>query len=215
MKKVAFLGDPHQLPPYGSPQIHVESVFTKLIKLGGKKRSQNWISSKKTSFVFLSVTYRLPRKISGFLSGKVYGGRLQVHNCRPPDVERSIIWIDIPGGTSGEVPQGKSTKNLNEARAVVRIVKRRGWSPESVAWLTGYDAQRALLVKEFKNEKLPHLSDRVFNVDSFQGNEADHIVISLVRTKKMGFLTQMERANVLFSRCKKVCLIFYLFYFFR
>lgn len=42
-----------------------------------------------------------------------------------------------------------------------------------------------------------------FNVDSFQGNEADYIIISLVRTKSIGFLDNDRRANVLLTRCRK------------
>lgn len=39
--------------------------------------------------------------------------------------------------------------------------------------------------------------DKCFNVDSFQGNEAEYIIISLVRTEKIGFLSNNRRANVL------------------
>jgi superfamily I DNA and/or RNA helicase len=38
---------------------------------------------------------------------------------------------------------------------------------------------------------------------SSQGNEADYIIISLVRTEGMGFLDNNRRANVLLTRCKK------------
>ena len=67
--------------------------------------------------------------------------------------------------------------------------------------------------------------DRCFNVDSFQGmlrplhptscrsdelgkgNEADNIIISLVRTWGLGFLTNERRMNVMLSRCKQSMLI--------
>ena len=66
--------------------------------------------------------------------------------------------------------------------------------------------------------------DRCFNVDSFQGmfkppcstsnpnvlekgNEADHIIISLVRTYGLGFLTNERRMNVMLSRCRESMLI--------
>lgn len=35
------------------------------------------------------------------------------------------------------------------------------------------------------------------------GNEADWIVISVVRTEKVGFLNNMRRTNVMLSRCKR------------
>lgn len=35
------------------------------------------------------------------------------------------------------------------------------------------------------------------------GNEDDYIIISLVRSQKMGFLKEMRRVNVMLTRCKK------------
>ena len=45
--------------------------------------------------------------------------------------------------------------------------------------------------------------------DSFHtiGNEADHIIISLVRSDKVGFLKNMRRTNVMLSRCKRSMVI--------
>lgn len=54
--------------------------------------------------------------------------------------------------------------------------------------ITPYDAQRSKLEDAIKSHNLPW-EDKVFNVDSFQGNEEDVIIISLVRTKKVGFLS--------------------------
>ena len=67
--------------------------------------------------------------------------------------------------------------------------------------------------------------DRCFNVDSFQGmfrslhlvqsgsnvlqlgNEADNIIISLVRSRGLGFLDNERRMNVMLSRCRQSMLI--------
>ena len=35
------------------------------------------------------------------------------------------------------------------------------------------------------------------------GNEEDYIIISLVRTHELGFLTDLRRTNVMLTRCKK------------
>jgi regulator of nonsense transcripts 1 len=35
------------------------------------------------------------------------------------------------------------------------------------------------------------------------GNEDDFIIISLVRTKQLGFLKDLRRTNVMLTRCKK------------
>ncbi|KAF8239684.1 hypothetical protein L208DRAFT_14986 [Tricholoma matsutake] len=63
--------------------------------------------------------------------------------------------------------------------------------------------------------------NKCFNVDSFQGseifyvvyltlillfllgNEKDYIIISLVRSRELGFLTNLQRTNVMLTRFKK------------
>jgi len=71
--------------------------------------------------------------------------------------------------------------------------------------ITPYDAQRNLLQRALKSESLP--SDNVYNVDSFQGNEAEYILLSIVRTQKPGFLTSQNRVNVMLTRCKRGLII--------
>lgn len=39
--------------------------------------------------------------------------------------------------------------------------------------------------------------------DNLLGNEKDYIVVSLVRTKGLGFLDDFRRTNVMLTRCKK------------
>ncbi|KAJ7475950.1 hypothetical protein FB451DRAFT_1557783 [Mycena latifolia] len=59
-----------------------------------------------------------------------------------------------------------------------------------------------MLETALKASKLPW-EDKVFCVDSFQGNEDDYIILSIVRTEKIGFLSEPRRVNVMLSRCKK------------
>lgn len=37
---------------------------------------------------------------------------------------------------------------------------------------------------------------------SLKGNEEDYIIISLVRSRELGFLTNLRRTNVMLTRCK-------------
>ncbi|KAK0471192.1 AAA domain-containing protein, partial [Armillaria novae-zelandiae] len=68
--------------------------------------------------------------------------------------------------------------------------------------ITPYDAQRAAIEEELKSQDLPW-ERRVFNVDSFQGNEADIIIVSVVRCWNPGFLRSNERMNVMLTRCRR------------
>ncbi|KAK0189354.1 AAA domain-containing protein, partial [Armillaria mellea] len=68
--------------------------------------------------------------------------------------------------------------------------------------ITPYDAQRAAIERELKNQNLPW--ERVFNVDSFQGrNEADIVLVSVVRGREPGFLRSDQRMNVMLTRCRR------------
>ncbi|KAG2145384.1 AAA domain-containing protein [Suillus bovinus] len=72
--------------------------------------------------------------------------------------------------------------------------------------ITPYDAQRNLIEEHLKLNKLDW-EDKCFNVDSFQGNEEDYIVISLVRSRALGFIADLRRTNVMLTRCKKGMII--------
>jgi len=72
--------------------------------------------------------------------------------------------------------------------------------------ITPYDAQRNAIENALKNACLTW-ENTVFNVDSFQGNEEDHIIVSIVRTEAPGFLRNDRRTNVMLSRCKKSMMI--------
>ncbi len=37
----------------------------------------------------------------------------------------------------------------------------------------------------------------------FTGNEDDYIIVSLVRSRKQGFLENLRRTNVMLTRCKR------------
>jgi hypothetical protein len=45
-------------------------------------------------------------------------------------------------------------------------------------------------------------------IDGVVGNEEDYIIISLVRTRDLGFLQDKRRMNVMLSRCKRGMVIF-------
>ena len=57
---------------------------------------------------------------------------------------------------------------MEEVHTVVRLVKQY-YNKEDFCVITPYDAQRAAISMQLKKEKDDLRSDRVFNVDSFQG----------------------------------------------
>lgn len=149
--------------------------------------------------------------------------------------ESPIIWIDMPdanhspetadsGNDSTEAPY----VNRSEIRVLCKFLE--GLSIEevgeelSMAILAPYSSQTRMIKEEIKKIQLPNFLKPVRNVyardtnetkwihtvDSFQGNEADIVVVSLVRNnthldirKAIGFLAEESRMNVLLSRGRK------------
>ena len=91
-------------------------------------------------------------------------------------------------------------------KAAVQIARRYGRERKAFKIITPYDAQRNAIESALKNAGLTW-ENTVFNVDSFQGNEEDHIIVSIVRTKAPGFMKNNRRTNVMLSRCKKSMMI--------
>ena len=98
------------------------------------------------------------------------------------------------------------TQNEGEVKAAVQIARRYIQGGKAFRIITPYDAQRNAIEGGLKDAGLAW-ENTVFNVDSFQGNEADHIIVSIVRTTAPGFMKNNRRTNVMLSRCKKSMMI--------
>jgi len=185
IERICLVGDHKQLAPYGQEEVEeIESIFEKKHIVKGA--------------TLLNVTYRLPKPISNIISSKVYDTKLLPYSTE----ERPTCckWIDIPGE---EKPgEEKSYVNENEADACVLLAKQLEEKKKDYRIISPYASQTDLILAKLKKEDMPW-EDKCFNVDSFQGNEADYIIISLVRTVSIGFLNNNRRANVLLTRCKK------------
>ncbi|KAG8830151.1 hypothetical protein FRC17_005343 [Serendipita sp. 399] len=184
IKRVCFVGDHKQLAPYGQEEVQeIESIFEKGHIVGDA--------------VLLNITYRLPQAICQSISSNVYKHELLA--AHEDDRETCSKWIDVPGE---EEEEGTSYINKLEAEAAILLAKQLEARGKDYRMISPYATQTELLLRRLKEENM-NWEDKCFNVDSFQGNEADYIVITLVRTKAMGFLDNNRRANVLLTRCKK------------
>ncbi|MBD1939065.1 AAA domain-containing protein [Microcoleus sp. FACHB-68] len=159
--------------------------------------------------------------------------------------DKAVVWIDIPWyGDEPEYEEEGENKakprytNPFEVEAVKEFLSKLRYdkAPDQalkVAVLSPYAQQVALLRKELDKLELPpkivrkeNLRARkgknnqpplVHTVDSFQGNEADIVIISLVRNNHilsedkfpdgMGFLKEAKRLNVLLSRAEKLLVL--------
>ena len=138
----------------------------------------------------------------------------------------TLIWIDIPYCT--DFPKAREDLaghrfNKLELTIIAKLfaeIEYSGRGPPSVAILSPYNSQ----VDHFAGNKglqaalpadspgVPGFKPRNFvrTVDSFQGNEADLVVVSLVRNnphghprKSWGIVLNPERLNVMLSRARR------------
>jgi hypothetical protein len=135
--------------------------------------------------------------------------------------ERALIWIDTDG--VADTNDQRAWSNEGEAEVVKQLLDRMRPAPlppsrtddddDVFALLTPYHAQREMLARV----DLPEwAASRLHTVDSFQGREADTVVVSLVRSTQrddrrpeanIGYLVSPNRTNVLLSRARKLLII--------
>ncbi|PSS19948.1 hypothetical protein PHLCEN_2v3121 [Hermanssonia centrifuga] len=186
IEKLCFIGDDKQLPPYGQEDIEeLLSIFE--------------IPHLRLEALFLDTQYRMPPQLGEFISDAVYDGQLS-SNPDHPITGLACFFVDVNGAT--EKRNGTSWENPLERAAVLQIAARFQEDSESFRIITPYDAQRSTIENDLKAAGLSW-ENKCFNVDSFQGNEDDYIIISLVRSDGLGFLEDLRRTNVMLTRCKK------------
>ena len=147
--------------------------------------------------------------------------------------DRAIIWIDIPSAKSGaegelgpDQGRGAYTSPV-EVEAILKFLSSlRTEEPNEaqmrVAVLSPYRHQ----VNELSRALVPIYQNRpgwmlgaedikrgANTVDSFQGDQADVVIVSLVRNNRaspgtgLGFLRESARMNVLFSRAERLLVL--------
>ena len=225
-----LVGDSRQLPPHNADTVERLSGEKMLNSLDLVRQHRN------THHHQLRTSYRLFPRLCALISSVFYNGRLQSVPTRReswagkwPGVH-DLLWVDVPEGKEETPEHSKSKHNVKEAETVAMLASAFLCDVTcDVAILTPYDAQRRQIEKlclqqpgvaarytETKAtdgiETLQTVRPFVFNIDAFQGREADIIFVSLVRSTTVGgFLGQhsgAQRTNVLLSRAKvSMCIV--------
>ncbi|KAJ7455344.1 P-loop containing nucleoside triphosphate hydrolase protein [Mycena galericulata] len=204
LRKLVFIGDDKQLAPYGQGDIDdLQSIFEmKHLRRGAIFLNTQYRLVDFQDFELMLNFASMPTQLGTFIGRNVYDNRLKtVHRNTSP----CCHFIDVPN--SKEAKKGLSWINIGEVRAVMIEAVQCHAKGHSYRIITPYDAQRGLLESALKASEVPW-EDKVFCVDSFQGNEDEWIIVSIVRTGNIGFLAEQRRVNVMLSRCKrgmKIC----------
>ncbi|KAL3694099.1 hypothetical protein R1sor_007750 [Riccia sorocarpa] len=178
----------------------------------------------------LTTQYRMHKVIADWSSSQMYNGLLKSHLsvksrllCHSPDVEPTwitqipLLLLDTrlahgsliagceecmdPAGTGSFYNEGEADIVMEHIRALLSA----GVAAENIAVQSPYLAQVQLL--RDRAEGIPGAEGvQIASVDSFQGREADAVIISMVRSNKMGvvgFLGDDRRMNVAITRARK------------
>jgi helicase required for RNAi-mediated heterochromatin assembly 1 len=112
--------------------------------------------------------------------------------------------------------ESSSCFNIDEAEMIAGFVEYlvlNGTPAEKITVLTFYNGQRKVIISFLKRRPglMGTTSFKVFTVDSYQGEENDIILLSLVRSndiRSIGFLDNKNRAVVAVSRARRGLYIF-------
>lgn len=189
-------GDPFQLPPTVLSQEATQKGFNKSILEQSFRNAQN--------VYLLDTQYRMRSSISQFSSEYFYEGALKTPDSLN-DRGEHVVYFDTAGTGFEEKAGDDGTSRINEGELeiVEKLIISEGIKPEKTAFISPYSGQVAL-AKDRLDAKI-----RINTIDSFQGQESEVVIISLVRSNsdaEIGFLKDYRRMNVAITRAKE-CLI--------
>ena len=190
-------GDPFQLPP---------TVLSSNAEKKGLSISILEHSFKRCKNVFfLDTQYRMRKSIADFSSKSFYQSLLQTPE-KQNDIAQHITYYDTAGTGFDEQSgtDGHSLMNEGELSVVQKIIENENLTLSSIAFISPYSGQVQLA-----KENLPQ-GLLISTIDSFQGQEKEVVIISLVRSNAdavIGFLKDYRRMNVAMTRAKELLFV--------
>ena len=192
-EKYVLAGDHLQLPP--------TVLSAEAAKLGLNRSILESAIDHIPSVYLLNTQYRMRSAIAGFSSGYFYKGLLQTaEHLANSGVHISFIDTAGSGNNEKHGPDGVSLQNEGELKVAAILIEQENLIPESTAFISPYSGQVTAA-----KESLP-AGMRCSTIDSFQGQEKENIILSLVRSNDdgdIGFLKDYRRMNVALTRAKE------------
>ena len=215
--RVLLAGDHCQLPPTviskeAAREGYARSMLERLVDNYGDSITRQ-----------LEVQYRMHDSIMRFSSGQFYRDTLVAHEsvrghrltdlpqvASEPLTDEPLTFIDTAGADYDEElePDGLSRRNPSEGRLVLTKVSQllaAGVPAADIAVIAPYAAQVRWL-----REHAPDRAVEIDTVDGFQGREKEAVVISLVRSNRIGeigFLADTRRMNVALTRARRKLIV--------
>jgi len=192
-ENIVLAGDHWQLPP---------TVLSRQAANAGYNKSILEVAINAHSNVHLLDTqYRMRPAIAGFSSQYFYDGLLRTATSITNNGVH-ITFIDTAGSGYSELhgPDGISLQNTGELEIVKQLLDTEQLNTNNTAFISPYSGQVAAA-----KDKLPS-GIRISTIDSFQGQEKENIIVSLVRSNEnsdIGFLKDYRRMNVAITRAQE------------
>ena len=196
-EKIVLAGDPWQLPPTVLSQDAIAAGFNQSVLEAAIHTIPD--------VYLLDTQYRMRPVIAGFSSNFFYKGALKAAG-HLQDEGAHLVFIDTAGSGSEESrgSDGTSLQNEGELDLAQKLLDREISIHDPVAFISPYAGQVTAA-----KERLP-AAMRISTIDSFQGQEQDIIIVSLVRSNEdgdIGFLKDYRRMNVAMTRAKELLII--------
>ncbi len=192
-KKWILAGDHFQLPP---------TVLSKEAStLGLSKSILEQAIQNCEDFYFLNTQYRMRESIAAFSSSYFYEGNLKSPSHKENIGEHFLFYDTAGTGFDEETGEdGFSLINRGEIDILTKLIEAQEIDLSTTTFISPYSAQIELAKKTFPKTL------KIKTIDSFQGQENDTILISLVRSNSeslIGFLNDYRRMNVAITRAKE------------
>ena len=182
-----------------------QSLFLRLVRLGVPVINLDKQGRARPSIAEL---YRWRYQRLGDLPTVIDGQEYQRANA---GLRYDFQFINVPDykGAGEMQPSPHFIQNLGEAEyavAIYQYMRLLGYPASSISILTTYAGQRAL-IRDVLNHRcarnrlfgLPRI---VTTVDKYQGEQNDYVILSLVRTNRVGYLRDIRRLTVALSRAR-------------
>jgi ATP-dependent RNA/DNA helicase IGHMBP2 len=196
-ERIVLAGDHWQLPP---------TVLSNEAAILGFNNSILEVAINHSPEVYLLNTqYRMRKAIAGFSSQYFYN-RLLLTAEHLHDTGTHITFIDTAGSGYNEKhgPDGVSLQNEGELDITRLLIEQNSFNLASTAFISPYSGQVAAA------EEILPAGLRISTIDSFQGQEQENIIVSLVRSNDdgdIGFLKDYRRMNVAITRAKEQLIV--------
>jgi len=195
--KIVLAGDHLQLPPTVLSQ--------EAMALGLNRSILETAVSKVPSVYLLDTQYRMRASIAGFSSHYFYQGKLQTATSLSGK-SGELVFIDTAGTGYEEMhgPDGVSLQNEGELQLIRQLFEQENFEIAATAIISPYSGQVSAA-----RAGLPE-GLRISTIDSFQGQEKEIIILSLVRSNdecEIGFLKDYRRMNVAITRAKEKLIV--------